>query len=114
IDGVFTPSLAAYDPASTSWSQQTFPNWNHFNAGGTTGLAVFENFVYANDETVAGDRPGDSAGVVRFNLDNRTVTRFQYAGSTDTSTLTMGLDGNLYAMGGAGSASVYLIDPISM
>ena len=81
------------------------------SAAGASGLGIYENFVYANDESIGNDTPGESAGVIRFDLENQTATRFQYDGGTDVNLLTVGSDGNLYALGNAG---LMVIDPISM
>src|SRR6516225_8745588 len=106
-NGTFTPYLAAYSPATNSWSQSTYTGWSTVSNISYGGLAEFGNYIYASDMATAG--AGAPNGVVRFNLADGSATRF---GNLDFTELSIGLDGKLYALSAAASA-VYVYDPIS-
>jgi hypothetical protein len=109
-NGTFNPALATYNPATNSWSQQTYKGWNTSNNMSYGGVGLFQNYVYASDMTIAGDPAGASDGIVRFNLSNGTATRFLQG--TDFISLSVGLDGKLYGL--VGGPVVFVIDPIGM
>src|SRR5262249_48907663 len=110
-NGTFTPALATYDP-STGWTQQGYTGWSTVNNVSYGGLALFQNYVYVSDMTTANDPPGQSNGVVRFNLSDGTVNR--YGQGTDYIDVNIGLDGKLYALGGVTGRTVSVFDPYSM
>src|SRR6516165_2724916 len=97
-NGTFTPYLAAYSPATNSWSQSTYTGWSTVSNVSYGGLAEFGNFLYASDMATAG--AGAPNGVVRFNQADGSATRF---GNVDFTQLSVGLDGKLYALSAATS-----------
>ena len=105
-NGTFTAYLAAYNPATSSWTQTPYPGWSTVSNVSYGGLAEFGNFIYATDMATAGAMPN---GVVRFNLADGSATRF---GNVDFIDLNVGLDGKLYAL--TSSSTIYEYDPIGM
>ena len=93
LNGIFTDSLATYAAATDTWTQQTFPYWDHVAETGAVGLAVYQNYVYVNAMTIGNDPSGTDDGVVRFDLTTGTAALFQYGGGQDINTLNIGLDG---------------------
>jgi hypothetical protein len=111
FDGTFSPSLATYSPSANSWSFQTMSGWSLVAVVSSGKIAAYKNFVFAPDETTAGD--GAPHGLIRFDTSGGAPVRF-YQGY-DFSQVTLGTDGLLYAPGGAytgsGKMPVQVFDP---
>jgi hypothetical protein len=105
-NGTFSAYISTYSPTSQTWSHSTFPGFNTFNVVGYGGVAAFSNYVFATDDSVN----NDGSGIVRFDNSGGPTTRF--ADGNDFIDITMGLDGLLYALGGAAGVSVY--DPTTL
>src|SRR5262249_27033241 len=75
-NGTFTPALATYNPNTATWNQQLYAGFSTVNNVSYGGLAIYQNYVYASDMTVAGDPTGQSNGIVRFPLAGGTPARF--------------------------------------
>src|SRR5262245_132066 len=108
-NGTFTPALATLNPVTNLWSQQTYGSWNTVNNVSYGGLALYQNYVFASDMTIAGDTAGQSNGVVRFDINTGNAVRF--GNGLDTIDVNVGLDGKVYALSGQ-TVSVY--DPSSL
>jgi PEP-CTERM motif len=118
-NGTFSPSLTTLNPTgSGSFSNHTFGGWSTVNDIYFGGVAVNGNYAYASDMfTFNGGEPN---GIVRFDLTNFSATRFASGtanGSGDYTTVSLGLNGMLYAPWPGGSPvgdNIDVIDPVSM
>jgi hypothetical protein len=108
-DGTFTPSLATLSAATNIWSFQTLSGWSTVNNVSYGEVAAYKNFVFASDMfTFNGGEPN---GIVRF--DNSGGPPVRFAQGTDFIQLTLGLDGQLYGLGGNGSVQVFNPDTLA-
>jgi len=108
-NGTFTPALTQYDPLTNSFTARTFAGWSTVNNGTYGGVATNGRYVFATDMNTNG---GEASGVVRFDLDGGTTTRF--ATGLEPIDLNIGLDGLLYTLstgsafdGGGNRVDVY-------
>jgi PKD repeat protein len=101
-NGTFTPKLATYD--GTAWTQTPFDGWSTVNLNSYGGLARYQNFVFATDMLTGGDTT-DQRGIVKFDLGGGAPTRI--ATGFDPIDLTLGRDGNLYALTAAHEVRVF-------
>jgi hypothetical protein len=100
FNGTDQPRLTQYDPVTGDLSHQVFDGWNVSRNVTFGGLAAWRNFVFATDQLAAGDTSPSQAGIVRFDIEQGTATRFVNDG--DFIDLAVGLDGLLYALGPGG------------
>lgn len=105
-NGTFSPMLSIYDPVTHIWTSMRHSGWGTVNNGTYGGIAVLGNYVYVTDMTLA---TSNTAGIVRFDLNTMSSEFFSGGEYID---LTIGLDGNLYALTGYGSLAV--INPETM
>jgi outer membrane protein assembly factor BamB len=111
--GTFNPALGIHDPVSGTTTALRFPGWSTVNNIGFGGVAAYQNFAYVTDTFTFGG--GEPNGIVRFDTSNGTGQR--YAKGNDFIHLTLGKDGLLYGLVGAGSpqgTQVQVFDPITM
>jgi len=104
---------------SGSLSNHTFSGWSTVNDIYFGGVAVNGNYADATD--MATDNPGGSPnGIVRFDLTTFSATRFASGpanGSGDYTTVSLGLNGMLYAPWPGGSPvgdHIDVINPVTM
>lgn len=98
FNGTFTPWMTTLNPVTGSTSQLSTPGWSTVNNVSYGGIARLGSHVFVSDMfTYSG---GEQAGIVRFDLDSGSATRF--AQGYDFDDLTLGLDGLLY-----GGSKVY-------
>ena len=109
-NGTFSPYLARYGVVAQTWTQQTFTGWSTVNNGSYGGIAKLGNGIYVSDMNTGGATP---QGIVRFDLGGGATTRF--ATTIQPKDLTIGPNGILYALDGAGSPTntLYKFDPLS-
>jgi Domain of unknown function (DUF4347)/Cadherin-like/Putative Ig domain/WD40-like Beta Propeller Repeat len=108
-NGTFSPILSTYTPATNTWSSRTLAEWSTANNTSYGGIDYYQNFVFVTDMNTGG---GAAKGIVRFNLTDGTSTRFASGVSEEFRDLTIGLDGNLYALGNYGP--VYVYNPVTL
>src|SRR5262249_28663320 len=113
FNGTFAPVLSTYSAATGTWTSRTAPMWSTVNDASFGGLAAYGDYVYVTDMETFGETLPDS-GIVRFDLATGTVDRF--AAGTDYITMTLGLDGVLYAMRAPSGAvtPIDAFDPATM
>ena len=118
-NGTFLPNLTTLNPTgSGSFSNHTFSGWSTVNNNHFGGMAVNGNFAYATDMATAG--ASSPNGIVRFDLTNFSAIRFASGpanGSGDYTTVSVGLNGLLYAPWPGGSPvgdNIDVINPVSM
>jgi hypothetical protein len=92
--GDLPTELDTYHAATGTWTSWTVPGWSPQGSESEGGLAAYGDYVYASDMEMGTETPPDS-GIVRFDLAHQTVERF--AAGNDYLSLTLGLDGVLYA-----------------
>jgi hypothetical protein len=114
-NGTFTPTLTTLDPTGAgSFSNHTMAGWSTINNITFGGVAVSGNYAYVSDMTTANG--GEPNGIVRFDLTNFSATRFASGpanGSGDYVTVSLGLNGLLYAPWPGGSPVGDHIDVIN-
>ncbi|MCL1046519.1 PQQ-binding-like beta-propeller repeat protein [Shewanella electrodiphila] len=96
FNGVFAPSLSLYDPERHTWESLTHSGWGIVNNSTYGGIDSLGSNVFVTDMNVGYD---NSQGIVKFDLVNQTSEHISGAGYFD---LSIGLDGNLYALSGSG------------
>jgi hypothetical protein len=116
-NGTLQPRLTTYDPVADALTNTSFDLWNTASNPTFGGLATWRNFVYATDQRLpaAGDPGANDSGIVRYDVDTATFTRF--SGDGDFIDLAVGLDGLLYALGPSGATTpkeIRIYDPASM
>ena len=118
-NGTFSPYLTTLDPTTSTFTNHTFSGWSTINDIYFGGVAVAGNYAYASDMVT--DNPGGSPnGIVRFDLTDFSATRFASGpanGSGDYTTVSVGLNGLLYAPWPGGSPignHIDVINPVSM
>ncbi|WP_019029781.1 PQQ-binding-like beta-propeller repeat protein [Colwellia piezophila] len=94
FNGVFSPSLSIYNPIHATWHHKSYDGWGIVNNGTYGGIAHFNNYVYVTDMSISGS---DTAGIVRFNLDNNSE---QFFAGGEYIDITLGQDNMLYALSG--------------
>jgi hypothetical protein len=102
VTGVFQPFLQRYNgqlSGGGGWTtEQTsinVPGWSKVNRTFYGGLATIGNYVFSIDMSTGSG--GGANGLIRFDASNNyTATRF--ANGTDYNEVTLGMDGNIYAM----------------
>src|SRR5438046_5735974 len=111
------PTLERLNGALTlpgNWvTEKTVPGWSQFGRTFYGGLAVFGQFVFASDQS--NGSPGDTRGLIRF--DSRSGYAFtRFASDQDFSDVSLGNDGNLYAIDSGQSFQhvVKVYDPITL
>ncbi len=109
-NGTFSPILSTYTPATNTWSSRTLAEWSTANNTSYGGIDYYQNFVFVTDMSTGSG--GTAKGIVRFNLTDGTSTRFASGVSEEFRDLTIGLDGNLYALGNYGP--VYVYNPVTL
>jgi Domain of unknown function (DUF4347)/Cadherin-like/WD40-like Beta Propeller Repeat len=109
-NGTFSPILSTYNPTTSTWSSRTLAEWSTANNTSYGGIDYYQNFVFVTDMSTGSGGP--AKGIVRFNLIDGTSTRFASGVSEEFRDLTIGLDGNLYALGNYGP--VYVYDPVTL
>jgi hypothetical protein len=72
-------------------------------------VAAYQQFVFAADQNTGGGAPN---GIVRFDTQNDTATRF--INGTDFVDVTVGLDGNLYARTSDFASMIRVYNPLTM
>jgi hypothetical protein len=107
FNGTFTPFLTRFSWACSSFTHASFPGWSLVNNSTNGGIAAYQNFIFATDMSTSGS---EASGIVRFDTSTNASARFLNA--TQFTSLTMGLDGKLYAEPFFGGIDVY--DPITM
>ena len=117
-NGTFSPFLTTLDPTgSGTFTNHTFSGWSTVNDIYFGGVAVNGNYAYATDMDTSGGAPN---GIVRFDLTNFSATRFASGpanGSGDYTTVSLGLNGKLYAPWPGGSPvgdNIDVINPVTM
>lgn len=100
FNGTLEPRLTTFDPVTRVLTHQTFANWNTSTNVTFGGLAAWRNFLFATDQRVGADTSAVHAGIVRFDIETGTATRFISDG--DFIDVNVGLDGLVYALGPAG------------
>lgn len=93
FNGTFTPWMTTLDPATGATTHLTTPEWSTVNNVSYGGIARFGSYVFVSDMYTYNG--GEAGGIVRFNLDTGSATRFAQGYEFDD--LTLGLDGLLYA-----------------
>lgn len=107
-NGTFAPLLTRFSWTCSSFSHTSFPGWWTENNVAYGGVAIWQKFTFTSDM-------GTPGGIVRFDTAANTAARF--ASGTLMSSLTMGLDGKLYAYGHPRYTyprSIYIYDPATM
>jgi outer membrane protein assembly factor BamB len=105
-NGTFDPRLSKLDPTAGTWSHRSYAGWSTVNNLSYGGLAVHGHNLYATDMATAG--AGSPQGVVQFDLNSTTTSRF--ATDIEPIDLTIGLDGLLYVLYPGGSPGGRTID----
>jgi Calx-beta domain/PKD domain/RTX calcium-binding nonapeptide repeat (4 copies) len=108
-NGTFNPSLAIFNPASNSWKHAYMPGWSTVANMSYGGVTTAGKYAFAPDMFTYNG--GEPSGIVRFNLDDLSATRF-FSG-TEYTDLNIGLDGNLYGLRGD-YGPIDVIDPVTM
>jgi hypothetical protein len=108
-NGTFNPYLSSLDPVAEAWSHTTYPGWRTANNASYGGVGRYQQYVFASSTSTAG---APEAGIIRFNLADGTAQRF--ADTTDYISLTVGLDGNVYALAGPSQIDVYDPNTLSL
>lgn len=117
-NGTFSPYLTTLNPSSDSFSNHTLSGWSTINNIYFGGIAVNGNYAYATDMSTANG--GEPNGIVRFDLTNFSATRFASGsanGQGDYTTVSLGLNGMLYAPWPGGSPvgnHIDVINPVTM
>lgn len=113
-NGTFDPIL--HTLAEGVWSDRTAAGWSTVNNGTYGGIASIESFVFVTDMDTGASGGADSAqGVIRFDLEDGTWTRF--AEDIEPIDLSIGLDGLLYALypgGSPGGRELDVYDPLTL
>lgn len=94
FNGTFTPWMTTLDTATGAATHLTAPGWSTVNNVSYGGLARLGSYVFVSDMSTY-NSGGEPSGIVRFNLDTGSATRF--ADGAEFDDLTLGLDGLLYA-----------------
>lgn len=94
FNGHDTPSLSIYNPLHATWQHKKYQDWNTLNFDSYGGIAHFNQFVFVSDMTV---NDNNTAGIVRFNLENDSAELFAGGEYID---ITLGGDNMLYALSG--------------
>ncbi len=110
-NGTFDPYVSALNTKTRSWTDLTMSGWTTVNNTSYGGIAVLPPYVYVTDMTTYGSAVDELAGIVRFDAGSGGATRYQ--DPREYIDLTLGLDGDLYALG-ADERTVRALDPISM
>jgi hypothetical protein len=103
FNGTFSPYLSAIDPTTGSWTHSALPSWMA-NVQGYGELGQYQQYVFAPDMN------SPNGGIIRF--DTATSTATPFATSTQYDNVTVGLDGNVYAIQ-ASSTVIDIYDPTS-
>lgn len=109
-NGTFLPTLTTIDPATGNATQEAIPGWSTINNVSYGGIATFHQYAYLTDMSTAG--AGDPEGIVRVDLTDGSWQR--YATTQQFQDLTVGLDGQLYALDGNNPSLVREFNPITM
>ena len=92
FNGTNSPYLSTID-SNGSWDHVTTSGWSTFSSSYYGGIGKHENFVFVTD--MWGGGAASPKGIVRFDVDNGSATRFDnFYSYTD---LTVGHDGLVYA-----------------
>lgn len=94
FNGHDTPSLSIYNPLHATWQHKKYQGWNILNYDSYGGIAHFNQYVFVIDMAVN----DDTAGIVRFSLENDSEQFFAGGEYTD---ITLGGDNMLYALAGS-------------
>ena len=93
-------TLCTYD--GTGWSHLTVPDWSQAGVTYYGGMGVNDDYLFYPDQSFGAD---ETEGIVRFSLDNLSdVTHFP---TGRMHSVTLGLNGLLYATERYGSCRVY-------
>lgn len=121
-NGTFSPVLTTLNPADGSQVSHGGPaGWSTVNATHFGSVATYQNFLYATDMMTAG--AGGPNGIIRFDLNDYSATRFGDASTTtrpynaEYIDINVGANGLLYALSGGGSPQGTTIDvfnPVTM
>ncbi len=93
--------LTTYDPVFETFTDTPIPDWNLTGPG---YLAVFDDFVFANDHLGGGSQ----SGILRIDLSDMSFTRF---GSGEPRSVSVGQNGLLYSVAGS---TISLYDPVTL
>ena len=107
-NGTFAPILTRFSWPCSSFTHTPFADWRTENNVAYGAVATWRKFTFASDM-------GTPGGIVRFDTAANTAARF--ASGTQMTSLTMGLDGKLYAYGHLRSGypySIYIYNPATM
>jgi uncharacterized delta-60 repeat protein len=107
-NGTFAPLLTRYSSSTGTFTHSSFPGWSTVNNIYLGRITSYQNFVFVTDEATYG---GEPRGIVRFDTSNGTAVRF--ASNTQFRSLTVGMDGNLYAVRDSAQA-VAVYDPVTL
>jgi hypothetical protein len=105
FNGTFNPYMSWVDPTSGVWNNTTYAGWNVAGNISYGEIGVYKQYIFAPDMNAAS---GPQIGIVRFDTSTGTATRF--ASTLEYSALTVGLDGNVYAIG---SFNIDEYDPVT-
>jgi outer membrane protein assembly factor BamB len=108
-NGTFEPFVSTLDPLTGTWEHDSHPGWDTVNNVSYGGIATLGDFVFATDMRTFGDTASELGGVVRF--DTRDGSSVRSSDVTDFQDLTVGLDGQLYALGEPAFSQVRIYDP---
>jgi hypothetical protein len=105
-NGSLNPYLSSLDPVAGTWTHLTLPGWSTLNVVGYGGVGSYNQYVFASDMSTF---DGPENGLIRF--DTSTGTSVRFADGVDFTTVTVGLDGQVYALGGTFSDTIRVYDP---
>ncbi|OGT81276.1 MAG: hypothetical protein A3J35_06295 [Gammaproteobacteria bacterium RIFCSPLOWO2_02_FULL_52_10] len=112
-NGTFDPYLSVFNSQTGAWAHRTHAGWSTANNGSYGGIGMFARYAFVTDMRTFGDGGADEAmGLIRFDLDAGTSTRF--ASTIEPIDLNLGQDGLLYALypgGSPGGTSIDIYDP---
>lgn len=114
FNGTFEPSLSSYNAITNQWDHRTTSGWSTVNNGTYGGIATLGSYTFVTDMTTYGNTADTANGVVRFDSQTGTSTRF--ATNIEPIDLTMGFDGRLYTLspgGSPGGRAINVYDPFS-
>ena len=108
FNGTFNPGLSEFTPG-IGWRHGSLPGLSSVNNMSYGGLATIDRWAFLPDMETGGS--GSAKGIVRFELDSLTGTRFFT--DDEYTDLNIGLDGLLYALRGD-YGPIDVIEPKSM